>query len=62
MRISINTNTIQNNLKTLSRLQSKLKSTQIASLSTAEMLKLVSDLAQINGQIKAFSTILKTQD
>ncbi len=61
MRTLLDNQAITNHLSTLQTLQTKLKATQLASLSTAEMLKLVSELATINGQIKAFNAILNNQ-
>lgn len=61
MRTQIDSQAITDHLSTLQTLQTKLKATQLATLSTAEMLKLVSELSTINGQIKAFNAILNNQ-
>lgn len=61
MRTSIDFQAIQSNLSTLITLQTKLKSTILSSLSTAELIKLVADLSEINGKIKAFNSILNNQ-
>lgn len=60
MRTSINIQTIQAQISKLSQIQTKLKSVQLSTLSTAELIKLVSDLSEINGKIKAFNSIVAT--
>lgn len=58
MSIAINPSQIQAHLDNLNAAQNTLKNTQIAELTTAQLVALVRDLGEITGKIQAFQSLL----
>lgn len=48
-------------ISTLQTLSDQLSKTKMVDLSTAQMMQLAMQIASVNGQIKAFNTILQNQ-
>ena len=59
--LSLDPAALNAHISTLQTLSDQLSQTKMAKLSSSEMMRLAMQIASVNGQIKAFNTILKNQ-